>query len=43
LFHGLSAEEIARLRELAARLLADKAFNGAGDAEMNAGMATGRP
>ncbi len=39
-FDGLSEEEIARLRELAGKLLADKAFNGAGDAEVDAGMAT---
>lgn len=40
LFHGLSSEEIARLRELAGQLLADKAFSGAGGAEPDAGMAT---
>lgn len=40
LFGGLNAEEIARLRELAGQLLADKAFSGAGGAEVDAGMAT---
>ena len=40
LFDGLSAEERARLRELASRLLADKMFSGAGGAEVDAGMAT---
>jgi Mlc titration factor MtfA (ptsG expression regulator) len=39
-FDGLSAEEIARLRELAARLLADKSFSGAGGVEVDLGMAT---
>lgn len=39
-FDGLNAEEIARLHELAGRLLADKAFNGAGEFEMDLGMAT---
>jgi Mlc titration factor MtfA (ptsG expression regulator) len=39
-FDGLRAEEIARLRELAGRLLADKAFNGAAGFEVDAGMAT---
>jgi Mlc titration factor MtfA (ptsG expression regulator) len=40
LFDGLSAEEVARLRELAARLLADKSFSGAGGADVDGGMAT---
>ncbi|HZW26409.1 MAG TPA: M90 family metallopeptidase [Gallionella sp.] len=40
LFDGLSPEERGRLRELAVRLLADKAFSGAGGAEVDAGMAT---
>jgi len=40
LFDGLRPEEIARLRELAGRLLADKSFSGAGGAEVDAGMAT---
>ncbi|MFZ3018570.1 MAG: M90 family metallopeptidase [Gallionella sp.] len=40
LFDGLREEERARLRELAVRLLADKAFSGAGGAEVDAGMAT---
>ncbi|BBI99759.1 hypothetical protein FGKAn22_14520 [Ferrigenium kumadai] len=39
-FDGLNPEEIDRLRELAGKLLADKAFNGAGDAEVDTGMAT---
>lgn len=39
-FDGLSDEEIARLRELAGRLLADKAFNGADGFEVDIGMAT---
>jgi Mlc titration factor MtfA (ptsG expression regulator) len=39
-FDGLSQEEIARLRELAGKLLADKSFSGAGDAEVDTGMAT---
>lgn len=39
-FDGLNAEEVARLRELAGRLLADKAINGAAGAEVDAGMAT---
>ncbi len=39
-FDGLCEDEIVRLRELAARLLADKAFNGAAGAEVDAGMAT---
>lgn len=40
LFDGLSEDERARLRELAMRLLADKAFSGAGGAEVDIGMAT---
>lgn len=40
LFDGLDAEERARLRELAPRLLADKAFSGGGGTEVDAGMAT---
>ncbi|HEX5364257.1 MAG TPA: M90 family metallopeptidase [Gallionella sp.] len=40
LFHGLNPEEIARLRELAGKLLADKAFSGAGGAEPDVAMAT---
>lgn len=40
LFDGLSQEEIARLRELAGRLLADKSFSGGGGAEVDSGMAT---
>lgn len=40
LFDGLGEEERARLRGLATRLLADKAFSGAGGAEVDAGMAT---
>ncbi len=39
-FDGLSPEEIERLRELAARLLADKTFSGAGGMEVDLGMAT---
>lgn len=39
-FDGLNTEEIARLRELAGRLLADKAFNGAGGFEVDLGMVT---
>ncbi len=39
-FDGLSPEEMTRLRELAGKLLADKAFNGAAGAEVDAGMAT---
>ncbi len=39
-FEGLSAEEINTLRELATKLLADKAFTGAGGAEVNIAMAT---
>ncbi len=39
-FHGLSAEEINTLRELAGKLLADKAFTGAGGAEVDIAMAT---
>jgi len=39
-FGGLSAEEIVRLRELANELLADKAFSGAGGAEVDVSMAT---
>lgn len=40
LFDGLDDTERARLRELAAQLLADKAFSGAGGAEVDDGMAT---
>jgi Mlc titration factor MtfA (ptsG expression regulator) len=40
LFHGIKPEEIARLRELANQLFADKSFSGAGGAEVDAGMAT---
>ncbi len=40
LFDGLNPEEIERLRDLAARLLADKSFSGAGGVEVDAGMAT---
>jgi len=40
LFDGLDAAERARLRELAIRLLADKAFSGAGGIEVDDGMAT---
>ncbi|MDP2142629.1 MAG: zinc-dependent peptidase [Gallionella sp.] len=40
LFDGLSLEDRGRLRELAMKLLADKAFSGAGGAEVDAGMAT---
>jgi hypothetical protein len=40
LFDGLDTAERARLRELAVRLLADKAFSGAGGIEVNDGMAT---
>lgn len=39
-FDGLNAEEIARLRELAQKLIADKALTGAGGAEVDATMAT---
>ncbi len=39
-FDGLDAEEQNRLRELAVRLLADKAFSGAGGIEVGDGMAT---
>lgn len=39
-FHGLTGDEIARLRELADKLLADKSFTGAGGAEVDAAMAT---
>ncbi|MDZ4201260.1 MAG: M90 family metallopeptidase [Gallionella sp.] len=40
LFDGLDDVERARLRELAIRLLADKAFSGAGGIEVDDGMAT---
>lgn len=40
LFDSLDDAERTRLRELAAQLLADKAFNGAGGAEVDNGMAT---
>jgi Mlc titration factor MtfA (ptsG expression regulator) len=39
-FHGLNAEEQSRLRELANRLLADKAFSGAAGMEVDIAMAT---
>ena len=39
-FDGLSTVEIARLRELAGKLLADKSFTGAGGAEVDTAMAT---
>ncbi len=39
-FDGLSAEEIARLRELSNRLLTDKSFNGVAGMEVDIGMAT---
>ena len=39
-FDGLDAAERVRLRELAVRLLADKAFSGAGGIEVDDGMAT---
>lgn len=40
LFEGLSMEETTRLRELAAKLLDEKAINGAGGTEVDAAMAT---
>lgn len=40
LFDGLDADERARLRELALRLLGDKAFSGAGGIAVDDGMAT---
>lgn len=40
LFDGLDADERARLRELALRLLADKAFSGVGGIDVDDGMAT---
>lgn len=40
LFDGLDAGEHNRLRDLAVRLLADKAFSGAGGIEVDNGMAT---
>ena len=40
LFAGMDAAERGRLRELAIRLLADKAFSGAGGIEVDAGMVT---
>ena len=40
LFNGLDADERERLRELALRLLADKAFSGAGGIAVDDGMAT---
>lgn len=40
LFDGLDAADRARLRELAIRLLAGKAFSGAGGLEVDNGMAT---
>ena len=39
-FDGLNAEERTRLRELATKLLADKAFSGADDLQVDDGMAT---
>jgi Mlc titration factor MtfA (ptsG expression regulator) len=40
LFHGLTEDEHARLRELAVRLLADKAFSGGAELEVGDDMAT---
>ncbi len=40
LFNGLDAADRARLREMAMRLLADKAFSGAGGIEVDDGMVT---
>ena len=40
LFHGLTEDEHVRLRELAVRLLADKAFSGGAELEVGDAMAT---